>query len=101
MYRSEAYGLVQLEAHICGKPVVSTRLGTGVEFVNMDERTGLIVPPADSSALARAINTLLTDSERRKKMGEFARKRARNEFNLQHMFDKVETVYEKAFAAYS
>ncbi|MBI4831274.1 MAG: glycosyltransferase, partial [Candidatus Lindowbacteria bacterium] len=65
VYRSEAYGLVQLEAHACAKPVVSTRLGTGVEFVNMDGKTGLVVPPADSAALAGAINELLGDPERR------------------------------------
>ena len=65
VFKSEAYGLVQLEAHACGKPVVSTRLGTGVEFLNMDGKTGLVVPPADSSALARAINELIADPERR------------------------------------
>lgn len=98
VYRSEAYGLVQLEAHACSKPVVSTRLGTGVEFVNMDGKTGLIVPPADSAALAGAVNELLGDADRRKRMGEFAQKRARNEFDLQRMFDRVEAVYERVAA---
>jgi rhamnosyl/mannosyltransferase len=95
VFRSEAYGLVQLEAHACGKPVVSTRLGTGVEFVNMDGKTGLVVPPADPTALATAINSLLGDPERRRKMGEFARLRAQNEFGLDRMFEKIEVVYEK------
>lgn len=95
VFRSEAYGLVQLEAHACGKPVVSTRLGTGVEFVNMDGKTGLIVPPADSAALANAINGLLADPERRSRMGEFARRRAQTEFDIRHMFDKVEAVYQR------
>lgn len=98
VYRSEAYGLVQLEAHACGKPVISTRLGTGVEFVNMDGKTGLIVPPADSAALAKAAGELLADPERRKRMGDFARKRAQTEFDLQQMFEKVEAVYEMALA---
>ena len=101
VYRSEAYGLVQLEAHVCAKPVVSTRLGTGVEFVNVDGKTGLIVPPADSSALTAAINELLADPARRKRMGEFAQKRVRNEFGLQRMFDNVEAVYRKALAGKS
>ncbi len=98
VYRSEAYGLVQLEAHACSKPVVSTRLGTGVEFVNLDGKTGLIVPPADSAAIAGAVNELLNDADRRKRMGEFARKRAQSEFGLQRMFDKVQAVYERVSA---
>jgi rhamnosyl/mannosyltransferase len=95
VYRSEAYGLVQLEAHACAKPVVSTRLGTGVEFVNLDGKTGLVVPPADAKALVEAVNLLLRDPERRKRMGDFAQKRARGEFSLQRMFEGVEAVYRK------
>lgn len=98
VFRSEAYGLVQLEAHACGKPVISTRLGTGVEFVNMDGKTGLIVPPTDSAALAGAVNELLADPQRRERMGEFARRRAQSEFDLRLMFDRVEAVYKRALA---
>jgi rhamnosyl/mannosyltransferase len=98
VYRSEAYGLVQLEAHACGKPVVSTRLGTGVEFVNIDSKTGLIVSPADSGALSGAINKLMDDPKRRREMGEFARLRARTEFSLDRMFHQIEEVYQDALA---
>ncbi len=98
VFRSEAYGLVQIEAHACGKPVVSTRLGTGVEFVNMDGKTGLVVPPADSKALARAINELLNDADRRERMGEFARKRARNELGLERMFRSIDSVYQRVLS---
>lgn len=96
VYRSEAYGLVQIEAHASGKPVISTRLGTGVEFVNSDGRTGLVVPPADPPALAKAINKLLADPEKRKDMGEFAQKRARSDFDLKTMFERIDAVYQKA-----
>jgi rhamnosyl/mannosyltransferase len=98
VYRSEAYGLVQLEAHACGKPVVSTRLGTGVESVNIDSKTGLLVPPADSGALADAVNRLLADPARRKQMGDFARRRAHAEFGLDRMFREIESVYREALA---
>ncbi|GAB4344539.1 MAG: glycosyltransferase family 4 protein [Candidatus Abyssubacteria bacterium] len=98
VYRSEAYGLVQLEAHVCAKPVVSTRLGTGVEFVNIDGRTGFVVSPADSAALANAINRLLADPERRREMGEFAQKRAHSEFSLERMCEHVEAIYERVLA---
>jgi rhamnosyl/mannosyltransferase len=45
--RSEAFGLVQVEAMMSGKPVVSTELGTGTSFVNLHNETGLVVPPRD------------------------------------------------------
>ncbi len=91
--RSEAFGLVQLEAMAAGKPVVSTRLGTGVEWVNQDGVTGLTVPPRDSAALAGAINSLLADPGRRERMGQAARARVVSEFTLQKMVDRVMKVY--------
>lgn len=79
--RSEAYGIAILEAHVCGKPVVATKLGTGVEFVNLDGQTGRNVPPNDPDALAEAINSLLDDPETRRRFGAHAQQRARTEFN--------------------
>jgi rhamnosyl/mannosyltransferase len=79
--RSEAFGIAILEAHVCGKPVVATNLGTGVEFVNLDGQTGLNVPPNDADALSNGINALLDDPEMRRRYGEFARQRARTQFD--------------------
>lgn len=81
--RSEAFGMSILEAHACGKPVVATRLGTGVEYANLDGRTGLNVPPRDPGALAAAINALLADPARREALGAFARERVRREFRAE------------------
>ncbi|MFP4502201.1 MAG: glycosyltransferase [Candidatus Hydrogenedentota bacterium] len=81
--RSEAFGLSILEAHACGKPVVATRLGTGVEFANLDGETGLNVPAGEPAALAEAVNALLADPERREAMGAFAQARVRREFTAE------------------
>ncbi|HOT52152.1 MAG TPA: glycosyltransferase, partial [Candidatus Hydrogenedentes bacterium] len=81
--RSEAFGMSILEAHACGKPVVATRLGTGVEFANLDGETGLNVPPRDPEALAAAINRLLGDAHIRDTMGNRARERVKREFHAE------------------
>jgi rhamnosyl/mannosyltransferase len=93
--RSEAYGLVQLEAHASGTPVVSTDLPTGVPWVNVDGETGLVVPPSDAPALAAALRTLLTDAGLRARMGAYARERALATFGVQAMVDGTLAVYDE------
>lgn len=80
--RSEAFGLTILEAHACGRPVVATRLGTGVEWANLDGVTGLNVPAGDAAALADALNRLLGDAALRERMGKAARQRVREQFHV-------------------
>jgi rhamnosyl/mannosyltransferase len=94
--RSEAFGLVQVEAHACGTPVVSTNLTTGVPFVNRDGATGLVVPPGDVSALAGALQTLVTDDTLRTRLGEQARTRAFSEFTVDRMVQRTLAVYAEA-----
>ncbi|MEX2015037.1 MAG: glycosyltransferase, partial [Candidatus Hydrogenedentales bacterium] len=91
--RSEAFGMALLEAHACGKPAVATQLGTGVEFVNQHERTGLNVPPRDAVALADAINELLNDPARAAAMGAYARERVRREFDARHVAEQELACY--------
>ncbi len=81
--RSEAFGIAIMEAHACGKPVVATRLGTGVEFINEDGKTGYNVPPGDPQALATALNRLLADQQQCAAMGTYARERVTREFHAE------------------
>ena len=92
--RSEAFGLVQLEAMAAGKPVVCTELGTGTSFVNVDGETGLVVPARDAHALAVAINRLIDDEPLRARMGAAGRARVEKEFRLEKMVDRILALYE-------
>lgn len=91
--RAEAFGLVQLEAMARGKPVISARLPTGVPWVNVDEQTGITVPPADSTSLAAALRRLAADAPLRRRMGDAARARFAGEFTRETMIDRTVTMY--------
>ncbi len=93
--RSEAFGISMLEAQVCGKPVVATKLGTGVEFVNLDGQTGFNVPPRDPAALAEAVNGLLADPARRAEMGEFACERVEAEFHAKRVARMEFALYQE------
>ena len=95
--KSEAYGMVMVEAMAAGKPVVCTELGTGTTYVNQDGVTGLVVPPRDPAALAAAVNRLLADEALRRRLGEAGRARARVEFAEETMVERVIDVYQALF----
>ena len=99
--QSEAFGLVQIEAMACRKPVISCELGNGVSYVNRDNVTGLVVPPADPHALAIALNRLLDDGALRTRMGEAGHVRAKSEFTIEAMTRGTLSVYQAVLAAHS
>ena len=73
--RSEAFGMVLVEASMRCKPLVSCEIGTGTTFVNSDRQTGIVVPPEDAAALARAMQALHDDPDMAQEMGQRARQR--------------------------
>jgi len=93
IFRSEAFGLVLIEAMACQKPAVSTELGTGTSFVNQDRVTGFVVPPRDSRALAQAIKKILKNKNLAQELGQNAREKVEKEFSLEKMLEKTEKVY--------
>jgi len=93
--RSEAFGIVQLEAMACRKPVVSTDLKTGVPWVNQNGKSGIVVPPRDPGSLAKAINTLLDNHALRQKYGDYGRERVEREFTKELVAEKVITLYRE------
>lgn len=90
---AEAFGMVLLEAMACGKPLVTTKLPTGVSEVNQDGVTGLQVPPGDAPALRDAISALLKDEARRLAMGEAARLRQAAEYSASLMGERFVKLY--------
>jgi glycosyltransferase involved in cell wall biosynthesis len=96
--RSEAFGIVQLEAMASGVPVVNTRLPSGVPFVSVDGETGLTVEPAAPAAFGAAINRLLDTPELRARYGAAAKRRVSEHFSLAAMVDRTLGLYEEILA---
>jgi len=91
--RQEAFGVVQLEAMLRGKAVVSTDLGTGTGWVNQHGETGFVIPPGDSAALHNAIHQLLTNPSQRAEMGAAGGRRARSLFGADRMIESTLDLY--------
>ncbi len=94
--RSEAFGMVQVEAMACGTPVISSNLPTGVSWVNQHKKTGLLFTTGDSVALKESIIELEKSEKYRRKLGKNARIRAEKFLNDEVLFEKVEECLIKA-----
>lgn len=90
---AEAFGLVLTEALYIGTPVVATRAG-GIPEIVTEGVDGVLVPPADSHALAGAIVDLLTDEYLQKKMAGAGREKVLNRFRFEDMVRAYEAIYE-------
>jgi glycosyltransferase involved in cell wall biosynthesis len=94
---SEALPTVLIEAAACGRAVVASRVG-GTPEVVADGETGLLVPAADTEALAGAVIELLCDDRRRRAMGSAARRLAERRFDARIWVDGLRRIYDEAIA---
>jgi glycosyltransferase involved in cell wall biosynthesis len=112
----EAFPIGVLEAMACGTPQVATDVGGTREAVvdgygraarrsdpdrpadTIEDETGLLVPPADPQALAKAVLALVRDPARRQRMADASRARHAEHFTLGVMADKVAAAYRDALA---
>jgi len=83
-----------LEAMALGIPVIATDVGGNREVVSPGEN-GLLVPPGNAEALAKAIITVLENPGLVKSMGEKARQRVVTEFSLERMVSQYESLYQE------
>nr|WP_209280195.1 glycosyltransferase [Desulfobaculum xiamenense] len=94
LLRTEAFGVVLLEAMQYGRPLVCSDIpGSGVGFVNADGQTGLGVVPGDAAALRGALQRLVDDAALRERMGEAGRRRFAQMFRIDASAGGVANVY--------
>ncbi len=97
--RSEAFGLVQVEAMASGCPVLNTAIPhSGVDWVSRHEETGLTVPMDDPAALAAAARRLLAEPGLRDRLAAAARDRAAREFDHRVMAERSLAIYRRLLA---
>jgi glycosyltransferase involved in cell wall biosynthesis len=92
--RTEAFGMVLLEAMGYGRPLVTTRIkGSGVNWVNQEGETGLAVTPGNSRELAQALKKLLTNEQLATNLGSAGRDRLDKHFQIRLIAEKMNAIY--------
>ena len=96
--RSEAFGISLLEGAMFGKPMISSEIGTGTTYINVDGETGLVVPPSDHVALRGAMRRLWDDPQLAAEMGRRAEARYWKLFTAAQMADDYVRLYRELVA---
>ena len=91
--RSEAFGISLLEGAMYGKPMISSEIGTGTTFINIENETGLVVPPSDPTALRRAMRYLWEHPTEAAEMGRRAEERYWKYFTAEQMVKSYVDLY--------
>jgi rhamnosyl/mannosyltransferase len=94
IWKTEAFGIVQIEAMSCGKPVVATRIPeSGVSWVNEDGVSGLNADPENGKSLAEAILKVTKNEETYNKFAKGAYDRYKSLFSYEQMIDNCMRIY--------
>ncbi|ABO46497.1 glycosyltransferase family 4 protein [Francisella tularensis] len=93
--RTEAFGLVLLEASMFAKPMITCEIGTGTTFVNINKQTGLVAKPNDSQDLAKKLKELWQDEQKAQEYGANAKARFDDIFSLDKMVVSYKSVYDE------
>lgn len=91
--RSEAFGITLLEGMMAGKPLISCDVGTGTSYVNLDGKTGHVIPPSDIQSLRKAMLDLWENREKAATLGCAARERYKAMFTGEKMADAYRELY--------
>ena len=89
----EPFGIVPLEAMACGVPVVASAVG-GLTDTVVHGETGVLVPPRNADAVAKAVRQLLADGERRRELGAAGYRRVRSRYTWPKVGNSILDVYE-------
>ena len=92
--RSEAFGISLLEGAMYGKPMISSEIGTGTSFINIDQETGLVVKSSDPIALRDAMRFLWENPLVAEQMGLEAGRRYLELFTANQMAASYAELYK-------
>lgn len=92
--RSEAFGISLLEGALYSKPLISSEIGTGTTYINIDRVTGLVVPPSNPHALRTAMDYIWNNPEQAKNYGEAAHARFEALFTADKMIESYTELYK-------
>lgn len=96
--KNEAFGVALAEAMYCGTPAVTFTIeGSGVNWVSVNNETGMEVPNGDDVAYAKAIDTLLSDEEVHQQYAMNAQQRVKSMFTIPVMAQAMEECYKELF----
>jgi rhamnosyl/mannosyltransferase len=91
--RAEAFGIFLLEGAMFAKPLISSEIGTGTSYVNIDGETGIVVEPGNPSALRRAMDYIWTHPDEAARLGKNGRLRYLTLFTARAMAEDYVSLY--------